>query len=43
VPGHDLPMVLEGETPRYLGEREAAIRAWFDDDLEHTTLFRLST
>jgi len=43
VPGHDLPMVLEGETPRYLGEREAAIRAWFDDDLEQTTLFRLSS
>jgi glyoxylase-like metal-dependent hydrolase (beta-lactamase superfamily II) len=42
VPGHDLPMVLEDGKPRYLGEREAAIRAWFDDDLERTTLFRLT-
>jgi len=42
VPGHDLPMVLDGGVPRYLGKREAAIRAWFDDDLEKTTLFRLT-
>ena len=41
VPGHDLPMVLADGAPRYLGEREAAITAWFGDDLEQTTLFRL--
>ena len=42
VPGHDLPMLQDDGVPRYLGTREAAIRAWFDDDLEQTTLFRLS-
>ena len=42
VPGHDLPMLQDDGVPRYLGEREAAIRAWFDDDLEKTTLFRLN-
>ena len=41
VPGHDLPMVLADGAPRYLGEREAAVTAWFGDDLEQTTLFRL--
>ena len=42
VPGHDLPMLQVDGVPQYLGEREAAIRAWFDDDLETTTLFRLN-
>lgn len=42
VPGHDLPMLQVDGVPQYLGEREAAIRAWFDDDLEQTTLFRLN-
>ncbi len=41
VPGHDLPMVLEDGHPRYLGVREAAIRAWFGEDLEHTTVLSL--
>ena len=41
IPGHDLPMVLEGGVPRYLGEREAAVLAWFGDDLEQTTLVSL--
>lgn len=42
VAGHDLPMRLDGDAVVYIGEREAAVRAWFDDDLERTTLFRLT-
>lgn len=41
VPGHDLPMQLEGGVPRYIGTREAAISAWFADDMEKTTLISL--
>ena len=41
VPGHDLPMVLEESGPRYLGEREAAIDAWFGEDLNETTVLSL--
>lgn len=41
VPGHDVPMVLEDGQPRYVGTREAAISAWFGDDLETTTVFEL--
>ena len=41
VPGHDLPMVLSAGEPRYLGEREAAIRAWYGKDLNQTTLYSL--
>ena len=37
VPGHDLPMVHDGE-PRYLGRREAAISAWYGDDLNEITV-----
>ena len=31
VPGHDVPMVLEGGKPHYIGKREAAITAWYGD------------
>lgn len=41
VPGHDLPMVLEDGQPRYLCEREAAIRAWYGEDLNETTVISL--
>lgn len=41
VPGHDLPMLQENGAPRYLGEREAAIRAWYGEDLNQTTLISL--
>jgi N-acyl homoserine lactone hydrolase len=41
VPGHDLPMVLEDGEPRYLGVREAAIKAWYGEDLNETTIFSL--
>jgi N-acyl homoserine lactone hydrolase len=42
VPGHDLPMTLEDGACRYLGKREAAITAWFGDDLQTTTCFQLT-
>jgi N-acyl homoserine lactone hydrolase len=42
VPGHDVPMVQDGGACRYLGTRDAAIEAWFDDDLEKTTVFQLT-
>ena len=41
VPGHDVPMVLENGQTKYLDKREAAISAWFGDDMESTTLFKL--
>lgn len=38
VPGHDLSMRLDTTgTPVYLGERKAAIAAWFAETLEDTT------
>ncbi len=43
VPGHDMPMRLDAAgRPQALGVREAAIEAWFGDDLDTTTLFRLA-
>lgn len=42
VPGHDIPMVLDGDEPRYLREQEAAISAWFDRTLDKTTVFSLT-
>lgn len=42
VPGHDLPMVQENGKVRYLGEREAAIKAWYSEDLNKTTVISLT-
>jgi N-acyl homoserine lactone hydrolase len=42
VPGHDVPMVLENGQTKYIDKREAAISAWFGDDMETTTLFKLT-
>lgn len=42
VPGHDVPMVLEGGKPAYIGERAAAISAWFGETLDQTRLFDLT-
>jgi N-acyl homoserine lactone hydrolase len=42
VPGHDVLMRIENDVPAYIGPREAAISAWFEDDLERTTLFSLT-
>lgn len=41
VPGHDLPMTQEGGRIQYVGKREAALKAWFGDDTENTTLIEL--
>jgi len=41
VPGHDLAMMLDGDVPRSLGVREAAVSSWFGPDLDSTTLFTL--
>ncbi|HEX5508740.1 MAG TPA: MBL fold metallo-hydrolase [Pseudolabrys sp.] len=42
VPGHDMPMVLENGETKYISKREAVIAAWFGDDMETTTLFKLT-
>jgi glyoxylase-like metal-dependent hydrolase (beta-lactamase superfamily II) len=42
VPGHDMPIVLDGAETRYLGKREAAIYAWYGDDMEETKTFELT-
>jgi glyoxylase-like metal-dependent hydrolase (beta-lactamase superfamily II) len=42
VPGHDVPMVLENGKPKYIDKREAAITAWYGDNMETTTLFKLT-
>ncbi|HZP75947.1 MAG TPA: MBL fold metallo-hydrolase [Pseudolabrys sp.] len=43
VPGHDMPMRLESGKTKYIDKREAAIVAWYGDDMETTTLFRLTS
>jgi N-acyl homoserine lactone hydrolase len=43
LPGHDLPMVLDNGRPKYLGERKAAISAWYGETLEQTTVISLVT
>jgi hypothetical protein len=42
VPGHDIPMALHGGQPVYLAKREAAIKAWFGDDLDTMTTIELA-
>ena len=41
IPGHDLPMLQRDGHTRYIGSREAGIRAWFGDNMEHTTYINL--
>jgi N-acyl homoserine lactone hydrolase len=41
IPGHDLPMLQEDGVTRYIGKREAAISAWYGDNMEQTTLIDL--
>jgi N-acyl homoserine lactone hydrolase len=43
LPGHDLPMVLDNGRPKYLGERKAAITAWYGETLDQTTVISLVT
>jgi hypothetical protein len=35
-------MTQENGVTSYIGKREAAITAWFGDDMETTTLFKLT-
>lgn len=42
VPGHDVPMVQRDGRIEYVGKREAAIQAWFGENLEQTTLIELA-
>jgi N-acyl homoserine lactone hydrolase len=42
VPGHDLPMIQQGGRIEYLGKREAALRAWFGESVEDSTLIELN-
>jgi N-acyl homoserine lactone hydrolase len=41
IPGHDLPMTQKDGKISYLGKRQAALKMWFGDDLEMTTLIEL--
>jgi len=41
IPGHDLPMLQEDGVVRFIGTREAAIKAWYGDGMEQTTLIDL--
>lgn len=42
-PGHDVPLSLENCVARKLSTNEAAIQSWLGDDMETTTLFKLSS
>jgi hypothetical protein len=37
-----MPMVLRDGKPAFVGKREAAITAWFGDDLDSVTRFELT-
>ena len=41
IPGHDLPMTQEAGRIAYLGKRRAALKAWFGENLDDTTLIEL--
>jgi glyoxylase-like metal-dependent hydrolase (beta-lactamase superfamily II) len=41
IPGHDLPMTQNDGRIAYIGKREAALKAWFGENLETTTLIEL--
>ena len=42
IPGHDLPMTQKDGRIEYIGKREAALKAWFGEDIETTTLIELA-
>lgn len=43
VPGHDLPMMAQDDGRfKYVGKREAMIKAWYGDNIETTTSFDLT-
>ena len=41
VPGHDLSMRLDGDTPVYVGELRESLSVWFNEDLESPQLIDL--
>ena len=41
IPGHDLPMTQKDGRIEYIGRRKAALKAWFGEDIETTTLIEL--
>jgi glyoxylase-like metal-dependent hydrolase (beta-lactamase superfamily II) len=41
IPGHDLPMTQKDGRIEYIGRRKAALKAWFGEDIETTTLIDL--
>ena len=41
IPGHDLPVLQRDGHTRYIGSREAGIRAWFGENMDHTTYINL--
>jgi N-acyl homoserine lactone hydrolase len=41
IPGHDLPMTQEAGRIAYLGKRRAALKMWFGENLDDTTLIEL--
>jgi glyoxylase-like metal-dependent hydrolase (beta-lactamase superfamily II) len=41
IPGHDLPMTQEDGRISYIGKRRAALKVWFGENLETTTLIEL--
>ena len=42
IPGHDLPMTQKDGRIEYIGSRKAALKAWFGEDIETTTLIELN-
>jgi glyoxylase-like metal-dependent hydrolase (beta-lactamase superfamily II) len=41
IPGHDLPMTQKDGKIAYIGKRQAALKMWFGENLEMTTLIEL--
>jgi len=41
IPGHDLPMTQKDGRISYIGKRQAALKMWFGENLEMTTLIEL--
>ena len=41
IPGHDLPMTQKDGHIEYIGSRKAALKAWFGEDIETSTLIDL--
>ena len=44
IPGHDLTMALDEQgQPSFLGQREAGIRVWFTENIEHSDIIDLTS